>query len=87
MNIKKQTTAVKAVTGQIKITHTQSVLQSIGYQTGNVMYGVEVFVDDTPKSVQQGIKRCEDLVENALGDKLPEMQKLLNGLAESNSSK
>lgn len=85
MNLHKKTQTTASGNGTIKITHSQSVLQSIGYQTGNVVYGVEIHVADTPKSVAQGIKRCEDLVENALGEKLPEMQKLLTGLAEANA--
>jgi len=87
MKIVKQpnTTVTKTSNNTVRITHTQSVKQSISYQTGDVTYGIELTVSDSPKEIQEGILRCERIVENALGEKLPEMQDLLKKLGSVNS--
>lgn len=70
--------------GTVKLFHHQGVKQSANYQSGDVAYAVEIYVPNDPRSIMEGIRRCEELVENALGDKLPQMQKVLIGLANAN---
>lgn len=87
---KAKTTAVIPIAsddprvGLVKLFHQQGVKQSAHYQSGDVVYAVEMYVANDPKSVQAGILACENLVENALGEKLPQMQTLLQGLAGMN---
>lgn len=71
----------------VKIIHSQAVKQSIGYQTGDVMYGVEIVVEDDPKAIRKGLARCEQIVEDALGSKLEQTQKLLRALATNNGGR
>lgn len=86
--VTKQTQLVPASgaisTAYVKLFHQQGVKQSTNYQSGDVSYGVEMFVPNNPASIKGGIEACENLVENALGDKLPQMQSLLRGLAAEN---
>lgn len=71
-------------TGMVKLFHHQGLRQSHNYQSGEVEYGVELFVENNPKAIAAGILHCEEIVENALGEKLPQMNALLHGLAVKN---
>lgn len=68
----------------VKIYHLQGIKQSTGYQSGDVAYSVEIYAKDDPKSIQAAIERAEQIVEDALGDKLPQMTQVLQGLAKLN---
>jgi hypothetical protein len=87
--VAKHTTVLPAttgVTGLVKIIHQQGIKQSTGYQTGDVNYGVEMFVPNNPAAIAKGINSCETIVENALGEKLPQMTDILRSLALQNKS-
>lgn len=77
-------TDTSGVPSYVKISHTQGMRQSHNYQTADVSYSVELFVKDTPTDIAAGILRCEEIVENALGDKLPQSQALLHAVARKN---
>lgn len=83
-NTAKQTTITPTASGSIRLWHQQGVKQSTHYQSGDIIYGLEIHVDNNPKAIAAGIKFCETIVENALGDKLPQMNALLKGLAQHN---
>ena len=87
-NIEKEPSAGTTVTpagfGFVKIMHTQGVKQSLSFQTADCGYSVELYVHDNPKAISAGIKRAEDIVENALGEKLPDVCMLLESLAKKN---
>ena len=68
----------------VKITPSQGLKQSKHYQTGDVSYAVELYVPNNDTDIQKGILRAENIVENALGEKLPQMSQILDSLAESN---
>lgn len=70
--------------GTVKLTHTQSIKQSINYQTGDVGYAVELVVRDNPKAIAEGLARAEKIVEDALGDKLPQTTELLRNYGKAN---
>lgn len=70
--------------GTVKITHSRSILQSLGFQTGSVSYGAELVVDDNPTSIKHGIKRAEKIVCDSLADAIPETRELIAALAEQN---
>lgn len=71
--------------GRVEITHSMSIKQSVGYQTGDLAYGIKVVTANTPKDIARGIRQCESIVEDALANKMPEMHELLTQLAENNS--
>lgn len=79
-----ETTVTKVGDGTIKLTHFRSVKQSLRYQTGDLSYGAEIIVHDTPKDVKAGIERIETLVSDALAEGIPEMRELLTALADQN---
>lgn len=70
--------------GTVRLTHSRTLKQSIGYQTADLTYGAEIVVHDTPKDIENGIARLEDLVTGALAENLPETRKLLKTLAAQN---
>ena len=72
--------------GMVKIFHSQGIKQSKSYQTGDVNYGVELYVRNDPSEIKKGIQQAEQIVEDALGDKLPMMNEILSTLADNNRS-
>ena len=85
--VSKQTLVLPSleVTNTVRLFHQQAVRQSTHYQSGEVIYGAEMHVANNPKAISAGLKALEDLVENSLGDKLPQMNALLKGLATHNA--
>ena len=68
----------------VKISHTQGVKQSANYQTGDVSFSVELYVLDEPAAIQKGLRRAENIVEDALGSKLEQMNELIGMLGTKN---
>lgn len=80
----KKTTVTPLGGDTVKLFHQQGVKQSTNYQSGDVVYAIEMHVENTPEAIRRGVAACENIVENALGDKLPQMNQLLRGLAHQN---
>ncbi len=62
---------------QCEITHSQEIKQSLNYQSATCSYGVKLVVEDSPSSIQEGIRRAEKIVERALEEKFAEQRKTL----------
>ncbi len=73
------------VTSKVKIFHQQGLKQSKSYQTGDVVFGVELYVDDTPTAINQGLRKAEKIVEDALAEKAVQMGEILDSLARKNT--
>jgi len=96
MNLKKPASIIKPkpevsvseavsthdVTQMVKISHTQGVKQSRQYQTGDVSFSIELYVQDSPKTIEAGLKRAANIVENALAPKLEQMGELVDALGK-----
>lgn len=77
----KTTQVVKSETGAVKITHSQSMTQSINYNSANAQYGVELYCPDNDSDIYASIARAEKLVEEALTPKIEEHRKDLKAIA------
>lgn len=77
----KGSTTVRAVDGVIEITHSQSIKQSLNYQSADVSYGVRLRVEDNDKVVKKAVERAEELVEDNLVQKFKEQQDMLRAIA------
>jgi len=62
---------------RIKISHGQTVKQSANYQSADASYSVELIVDDSPSTIKAGIKRAEEIVEEAMAHKVTQQRKFL----------
>jgi len=67
-----------------KITHSQTVGQSMNYQSTSAQFGAEMEVASTdPKEVRAAIKSLETLIESSLASKVKDHQEFLLTLAEN----
>ncbi len=86
MKLKTPNVADKAspsVDGKVTLTHHQTIRQSFSYQTAEVSYGATITVKDTPADRKRGQAYLEKLVEDRLGEKVPEQAEVLVALAKS----
>lgn len=79
------TTVIGLPDGRVEITHSLSIKQSVGYQTGDVMYGIKIVTHNSKAEILKGIRQCETLVEDAVSNKMPEMREALQELAKANA--
>lgn len=78
-------TKVKELTGEtVEIWHTQSIKQSIAYQSADCSYGVRLVVPNDKEAIREGITRAEKIVEKPMETKVGEQQELLKHLASQN---
>ncbi len=66
--------------GYVEIYHSQDVKLSRNYQSAGCTYGVKLIVEDTKKSIKEGIARAEALVETPLCQKVQEQHEMLGTL-------
>ena len=75
-------TPVNGDLGIVEISHSQTIRQSLNYQSAEVSYGVKVRCLDNPKAIKSTVERAELIVEVALLPKFKDHADLLNQLAK-----
>ena len=58
--------------GFVKITHHQTIRQSLDYNSAEASYGVELYCPDNPSDIDEAVVRAETTVERCLSDKITE---------------
>lgn len=76
-----RTDVVPVGEGRVRIWHSQSIKQSLNYQSSDATYGMEITVPDTVTGVNKAIVRCEEMVEKYLTAKFKEQRELLEKIA------
>jgi hypothetical protein len=80
---KNKDTKLTPLPGQrVEIWHTQEIKQSANWQSASASYGCKIIVADNDKSITEGIKRAEEIVEGALVEKASQQKELLRKLGE-----
>ena len=65
------------------IFHSQSLKQSLNYQSADCAYGVTLTVPDSGKDIVAGMRRAEKIVEALIEAKIKEQRQLLQVLGPS----
>lgn len=66
--------------GTAILTHSQSIKQSMNYQSAECVYGVQLTVEDTEEAIKRGFERAEEMIESPLVDKFTMQQETLSRL-------
>ena len=69
---------------QARIWVSQSFRQSVLYQSGEVVAGMEITVPDNPQAVEAGFQKIRRVVETEIAPRLMEQRELLIELGEQN---
>jgi len=80
----KETKARKVLTKggerKVEIWHSQEISQNLNYNSVRATYSVKMTVDADEESIQQGIAKCESIVEGPLTEKIKEQYSVLKKL-------
>ena len=76
----EKTTQTKLENGRIEIYHSQEYKLSVNYQTSGAHYGVKLICEDDNVSINETIRRAQNIVEPPLKQKVVEQRKFLDSL-------